>query len=89
MNRCPRKASVSTSKIGCINGRKDQRGHGARIVGTGLAEVGRDQGGAEWSGDGGLAGAGIVPVDKYETNVCIAIDAIKLAVLDLYDDGGL
>ena len=83
------KASVRTSKIGSVCWPGKQRRHDARIVGAGFIKVGRDQGGAEGAGDGGLASSGIVPVDEYETDVCIAVDTIELAVLDLDDDGRL
>ena len=80
-------AEPSEIEGGCR--RSEQRCQDSRIVGAGLAEVGFDQGRTERSGDRGLPGSSIVPVDEDEADVCIAIDGIELAVLDLDDDDGL
>jgi len=82
-------ASVRSLEIWGVCRPGEQRRQDARIVGAGLVKVGRDQGGGERSGDGRLASAGIIPVDEDEADVCVAVDAIELAVLDLDDDGWL
>ncbi len=82
-------ASVRSSKIWGVCWLRMERRQDARVVWAGFAEIGLDQGRAEWSVDGGLSGSGNVPVNEDEADVRIAVDGIELAVLDLDDDDGL